>query len=196
MDTIRDYISLRYPNWLDYARYQARVNNFEGWEEDLLNDVVCDLMKKDEAKLLEMLHRQTKKIVNGVPTTELDKFVLKMLKLNATSTVAPFRKNTLGNKIISRENGEIKTMHRAELNGHDCHDEEYDPELNYRLDAMHDANIWRLRKNGYTRPALDLYRRHFIRGAALEKFTETEQDAIQRIRQFLVITKKTLLDES
>ena len=195
MSTIKDYIAFRYPNWLDYARYQAKVNHFEGWEEDLLNDVVCDLLKKDEDKLLEMLHKQTKKIVNEVPTTELDKFVLKMLKLNATSTVAPFRKNTLGNKIISRENGDIQTMQRTQLNGHDCHDTEYDPELNYRLDAMHDANIWRLRKNGYTREALDLYRRHFIRGRPEDQFSEAEQENLKKIRQFLVITKKTLLDD-
>lgn len=195
MDAIRNYISFRYPNWLDYAKYQARVNHFDGWGEDLLNDVVCDLLKKPEEKLLQMLQKQTKKIVNGVPTTELDKFVLKMIKLNATSSVAPFRKNTLGNKIISRANGEIKTATTTELNGHDCNDEAYDPSLNKKLDAMHDTNIWRLRKNGFTRPAIDLYRRHFIRGRPINHFSEREQNAIKRISQFLIITRKTLLDD-
>lgn len=195
MQTIRNYIAFRYPNWLDYARYQAKVHHFQGWEEDLLNDVVCDLLTKDEDKLLDMLHRQTKKIVNEVPTTELDKFVLKMLKLNATSTVAPFRKNTLGNKIISRENGNIQTIQKTEINGFDAGDEAYDPELSQRLDRMHITNIRRLEKNGFNPSAVSIYKRHYVSGYPADDFTEPEQEALESIRTFLTYSKKTLLDD-
>jgi hypothetical protein len=192
---IRSYIAYRYPNWLDYARHMARVHRFEGWEEDLLNDVICDLLTKPEAKLQEMLDAHTTRLVNGTPTTELDKFVLKMLNMNATSPVAPFRKNTLGNKVISRADGKIQTAQKTCLNGFDTTDEDYDPELNTRLDRMHNNNIHRLRVNGFNAGAVQVYRVHFIRGTAAEQLTETEQAALQIIKQFLIHSKKTLLDD-
>jgi hypothetical protein len=118
-----------------------------------------------------------------------------MLKTNATLPAAPFRKNTLGNKIISSENEEIKTIHRIQLNGYDCQNEEYNHDLNNKLDAMHESNIQRLQKNGYTSQAIDIYSRHFIRGVKIKHFTETEQKHIKSIREFLISTKKTLLDD-
>lgn len=195
MDPINCYISFRYPNWLDYAQHMARVHHFEGWGEDLLNDILINLLKKDEDLLLGLLARKTKKIVNGKPTCELDKFVLKMIHMNAFSPVAPFRKNTLGNKIIARNNKKVITARNVEINGHDFEDTEYNAEFNGRLDRMHSQNIHRLTKNGFNQSAVNLYETHFIRGRPLAEFTETAQDDISRIRQFLVVTKKTLLDD-
>jgi len=195
MSTIRSYIAYRYQNWLDYARHMSRVHHFEGWEEDLLNDVICDLLSKPEAKLQEMLDAHTAKLVNGTPTTELDKFVLKMLNMNATSQVAPFRKNTLGNKVISRTDGKITTAQKTTLNGYDTTDEDYDIDLNNRLDRMHDTNIRRLRVNGFNSDAVQIYRVHFVSGTPAEQLTEIQQAALQNIKQFLINSKKTLLDD-
>ena len=190
----RDYIAFRWSNWLDYARYMARIHGFAGWENDLLNDIICDLLRKPDTKLNEMLDRKTRKTVNGAPTTELDKFVLAMLRQNAESKVAPFRKNTLGNKIISRANGKVETAHRVRLNGYDVEAGAYDDALNNTLDAMHERNKGRMAAHGYTARAFELYRRHYIEGEKMEAFNEADRLSIQKMKNLLTI-KKTLLDD-
>jgi len=180
---------------MDYARHMARVHHFAGWHEDLLHDIICDLLKKPEEKLQNMVDAKTKKMVNGVPTTELDKFVLSMLKMNACSPVGPFRKNTLGNKIISRSGNKVETQHTTEINGFDAILEEYDTTMNNKLDTMHAHNIHRLGKNGFDSEAIRLYNLHFIKNMPLRDLTETQEDSVRRIKDFLSITKKTLFDE-
>lgn len=195
MDALNNYISFRYPNWLDYANYQARVHKFDGWAEDLLNDVILDLLGKNKDFLNGLMERKTRKIVNGKPTTELDKFVLRMLHLNAFSPVAPFRKNTMGNKIIARGPGnQVQVKYNTELNNTDREDETYCDELNCRLDAMHARNLHRLKRNGFNNDAVLLYHQHFIFNAPLDHFPEHEQENINIIRSFLLI-QKTLLDD-
>ena len=194
METIRSYIVYRYPNWMDYARHMARVHHFNGWAEDLLHDIICDLLKKPDEKLLRMINAKTKKLVNGQPTTELDKFVLHMLKLNASSQVAPFRKNTLGLKITARSGNKVETQHSTELNGFDAICEDYDPAASRRLDDMHRHNLHRLENNGFNKTALKLYRFHFIKNTDITGLTEAEQDAISRIRIFLTQKQRTIWD--
>lgn len=196
MSTIREYIAYRYQNWLDYASHMARVHNFEGWQEDLLNDIICDLLSKPQDKLDTMLSAKTKKIVNGTPTTELDKFVLSMLKMNACSAVAPFRKNTLGQKIVSRAGKKIIACHHVQLNGYDAIEEEYSTSKNDKLERMHKINIQRLQKNGFNEKAVEIYKRHFVGSEKEASFTDSEKDALTRIRQFLIVTRKTLLDDN
>lgn len=196
MAALNDYIEFRYPNWLDYARHMATVHHFEGWETDLLNDVILNLLQKPADKLNGMLARKTKKQVNGLPTTELDKFVLKMLHMNAFSPVAPFRKNVLGNKIIDRNGARVTTRQQVELNGADFEDgDQYDAERFTRLDAMHTGNMQRLKRNEFNREAARLYKLHFIHGMPLAEFSETEQDEIEQIRRFLTAYEKTLFDD-
>lgn len=195
MDALNNYITFRYPNWLDYARHMARVHKFDGWAEDLLNDVILDLLGKNKAHLNGMLERETRKIVNGKPTTELDKFVLRMLHLNAFSPVAPFRKNTMGNKIIARGPGNrVEVKRDTELNGHDSADEFYCDELNARLDAMHQQNINRMVKNGFNSNAVRLYFQHYILNEPIDGFEEAARENINIIQEFLT-AQKTLLDD-
>lgn len=184
---IREYIAFRYPNWLDYATYQARRNGFEGWEGDLLNDVIINLLEKDETMLEGMLNATTRKIVNNKPTTELDKFVLRMLLLNATSATAPFRKNTLGNKIISRADKKIQTIEKQEANLTiiDRPDEQYDEVLDKTIETMHHRNIKRLKRNGFTSSAIGYYHAHFVEGKKIEDFHEMDQLRIMQIKEFL-----------
>lgn len=195
MPNIREYIAYRYNNWLDYATHMSKVHHFAGWEEDLLNDVIVDLLQKPEEKLSRMLQAHTKKLVNGTPTTELDKFVLKMLKLNACSNVAPFRKNTLGQKIISRAGNQATTCHHVELNGYDTIDDEFSAEHGNKIEQMHRRNIHRLRVNGFNEKAVDMYTRHFVKSEPETTFSEPDREALANIRQFLIVTKKTLLDD-
>jgi len=195
MDQLNRYITFRYKNWLDYAKHMSRVHKCDSWADDLLNDVLVDLLQKPESLLTGLMSRKTKKIVNGAPTTELDKFVLRMIHLNAFSPVAPFRKNTLGNKIINRDNNKVEVKKNVELNGHDCPDEVYNMELNNKLDVMHAHNIHRLGQNGFNTEAIKMYQTHFIRGRPVTEFSETQQEEITKIRQFLVVTKKTLFDD-
>lgn len=195
MDELNKYITFRYQNWLDYATHMARVHRFEGWETDLLNDCLIELLKKDRELLLGLLSRKTRKIVNGKPTTELDKFFLKIMHLNAFSPVAPFRKNTLGNKIINRHKNRVETAKKTELKGHDIPDEDYNMEINNKLDTMHACNINRLGNNGFDTAAIKIYTSHFIHCKPLKQYTESEQEDIKQIRNFLSNTQKTLLDD-
>lgn len=195
MQKLKDYINFRYNNWLDFSRHMARIHKFDGWGEDLLNDVIENLLKKEPEKLRGMLRRKTKKIVNGKPTTELDKFVLKMLRMQAFSQVGPFRKNTLGQKIIKRlPNNKVLVKHSTTISGEDIIDENYCTDLNDKLDLMHSQNVLRLRRNGFNLTSIKLYRLHFIRGEPFKKMSETEQESINIIRQFLTVTRKTLYD--
>lgn len=195
MDELNRYIAFRYPNWLDYATHMAKVHKFVGWEYDLLNDCIIELLKKDKALLLGLLARKTSKIVNGEATTELDKFILRIMHLNAFSPVAPFRKNTLGNKIINRQKKQVQTIKRTELSGHDVADETYNMEINNKLDLMHSRNIKRLCDNGFNANAVKLYQTHFIVARPLKEYNDQDQDHINEIQQFLSTTRKTLLDD-
>lgn len=82
---IEKYITKRYERWLDYSNYHCELAGMPDEASDVLNEVLCDLLQKDNAKLEKLL--QAKK--NGY--TELDFFVLRMIKLNATSDTSPYR---------------------------------------------------------------------------------------------------------
>lgn len=196
MAALNDYITLRYNNWLDYAKHMARVHRFEGWADDLLNDVLADLLTKDKKMLNGLLNRKTQKIVNGQPTTELDKFVLKMIQMNAFSAVAPFRKNTLGNKIINRSGDQVETAQHVELSKDDSPDATtYNHEFKNRLDDMHTRNMSKLRKNGFSAKAVELYYQRFVSNRQLSDFNDIQQADIERLERYLTNKKISLFDD-
>lgn len=82
---VNNYITKKYDRWLDYAKYQCGQVGIANESYDVLNEVLCSLVQKND-KLLERL-LETKR--NGY--TELDFFVLKMIKLNATSPTSPYQ---------------------------------------------------------------------------------------------------------
>ncbi len=82
---VEKYISKRYNRWLDYASYHCGLAGMPEEACDVLNEVLYSLLQKDSSKLEQLL--SIKK--NGY--TELDFFVLKMIKLNATSDTSPYR---------------------------------------------------------------------------------------------------------
>jgi len=182
--TITAYIGFRYPNWMDYARHQCRVQHLEGWECDLMNEIIVDLMRKPECKLADLMSRPTRKIVNGQPTTELDKFVLTMIKCNAQSRFASFRKNTVGQKIIATQGRMVEVATFCELSeaAEPLDDCTYNPELAAKMDRMHTRNLKLMKQNGYSCEAIELYIKHYIDS---KKVTQKQQIVLLNIQKFL-----------
>jgi hypothetical protein len=95
MDEINAYISKRYPFWLDYAVYHAEQARLHDQGQDLLHTVLESLLRKDPGLLSELLSRTRRsRSKKDEIYTELDYFVLRMIKLNATSLLAPYRQIT------------------------------------------------------------------------------------------------------
>ncbi len=82
---VNNYITKRYERWLDYSRYHCGRQGMADEEGDLLNEVMISLLEKPEEKLLELYNKKHKQY------RELDYFVLRMIKMNATSDTAPYR---------------------------------------------------------------------------------------------------------
>lgn len=180
---ITAYIAFRYPNWMDYAHHQCRVHKLESWECDLMNDIIADLMSKPESKLADLMSRETRKIVNGRPTTELDKFVLFMIKQNARSKFASFRKNTVGQKIITTGACvEVATFCELSEATDPIDETTYNAERAQRLDRMHTRNIKLLKRFGYSAEAIEMYIKHYIEG---RKPTKSEETHLLNIQNFL-----------
>lgn len=82
---VNNYIAKRYDRWLDYSKYHCGLAGTPDEANDVLNEVLCALLQKDDKMLCALLSAKK----NGY--TELDFFVLKMIKLNATSDTSPYR---------------------------------------------------------------------------------------------------------
>lgn len=83
---IRNYINERYDRWLDYSTYHCNRSGLKGHDVDLLNEVLISLLEKPKSQLMKLYE---KKKPNGY--RDIDYFVLRMIKLNATSKTAPYR---------------------------------------------------------------------------------------------------------
>ena len=82
---VNNYIAKRYDKWLHYASYHCGLVGISDEAHDVLNEVLCSLLQKSDRLLEKLL--STKK--NGY--TELDFFVLRMIKLNVTSPTSPYQ---------------------------------------------------------------------------------------------------------
>lgn len=182
---ISAYITFRYPNWMDYSRHQCKVQHLEGWADDLMNDIIADLLRKPEDKIEGMISRETRKIVNGRPTTELDKFVLTMIKVNASSHFASFRKNTVGQKILNTKGNIVEVATFCEISDKNDQEDEstYNTSRAATLDRMHAANLKNLELYGYSAEVQQIYTQHFIQS---EPMRGTRQKMIiKQITNFL-----------
>ena len=84
-EEINKYIQKRYDRWLDYASYHCSCAGIADEAIDVLNEVLLDLLQKPECKVVGLLKKKSGQY------TELDYFVLRMIKLNATSPTSPYR---------------------------------------------------------------------------------------------------------
>ena len=94
--TISQYIEKRYSRWADYASYHSSLAGISEDAGDILNEVLLSLLQKDPARLQRMLQKRK----DGY--TELDFFILKMIKLNSHSMTSPWRHKA--NDLPSDEN--------------------------------------------------------------------------------------------
>lgn len=84
-EALKKYIEERYKGWLDYAKYQTSLAGIGDEARDVLNEVLAMLLEKPEAKTERMLGSTQGEY------TELDSYILRMIKLNATSDTSPYR---------------------------------------------------------------------------------------------------------
>ena len=91
--TINNYVNERYENWLDYAKYQAVKNNI-GDAPELLNTVILEVLSENSNdRIEEMMNDKNNK------GSQLDFFILYMLRLNASSPTSRFRYKSRYEKI-------------------------------------------------------------------------------------------------
>lgn len=85
---VNQYITKRYKNWLDSAKFRCKQAGIPDEAMDVLQEVLCSLLQKDDEMLSGLLNRKK----DGY--TELDWFVIRMIELNATSLTSPYRQKT------------------------------------------------------------------------------------------------------
>lgn len=84
-EALNKYIEKRYDRWLDYAKYHCSLAGMTGEAIDVLNEVMCMLLQKDPDYISRLMNSKQGKY------TELDFYILQMIKLNVTSDTSPYR---------------------------------------------------------------------------------------------------------
>lgn len=72
---------------MDYSEHFCLQAGFPDEAVDILNEVVCDLLKKDSVKLIHMRNTASK----CGKYKELDIYVLRMIRLNIFSPTSPYQ---------------------------------------------------------------------------------------------------------
>lgn len=85
IDNVRQYISRRYPRYLDYSSYHCAKAGIPDEAQDVLHETIADLLGKEQ-EYLERLYSAKK---NGY--TELDFLLLRMINLNTHSSTSPYQ---------------------------------------------------------------------------------------------------------
>ena len=86
--SIDQHITNNYSRYNDYAEYHASLAGIPDEAGDILDEVLLNLLQKPHQKLSSLLSRKKQ------GHTELDFFVLKMIKINAHSKTSPYRHKT------------------------------------------------------------------------------------------------------
>lgn len=85
IEAIKSYVSSRYPRFLDYSKYHATRAGIADEYIDILNEVMISLFCKDFGYLAKLYSTKRNNY------TDLDFFVLQMVKLNVHSLTSPYR---------------------------------------------------------------------------------------------------------
>jgi len=85
MEAVRRYVSSRYPRLLDYSAYHCSIAGMADEAADVLDEVILDLLQKDEQKVIRMMTSRKGKY------TELDFYVLRMINLSVHSATSPYQ---------------------------------------------------------------------------------------------------------
>lgn len=85
MPDLNTFITSHYPRWVEYATYHVRQSRLPVDPAEVVNDVLCTLLERDVAKLERLMNARNK---DG---TELDFFVMRIIKISIHSPRSPFR---------------------------------------------------------------------------------------------------------
>jgi len=85
IESVKQYVTARYPRWEDYSKYHCSHAGIEDEATDVLNEVVLSLLEK-EIDVVERLYS-----TRQGQYTQLDFYVLQMLKLNVHSATSPYQ---------------------------------------------------------------------------------------------------------
>lgn len=103
IDEVRKYANLRYSGWLDYSEFHCSEAGIPDEAFDILNEVLLSIFSKDPAFILSLFSRPGKTRKNEV-FTELDFYILRMIRLNITSPTSPYQSRYISkNKYLDRE---------------------------------------------------------------------------------------------
>jgi len=86
---INQYLKKSYQRLLDYSIFHASRAGIPDEATDVLNEVILALLQMDDTRVMNLL--SSKKIEKGIERSELDWFIMKMIKLNCYSETAPYR---------------------------------------------------------------------------------------------------------
>lgn len=113
---IEKHIAENYKKWLDYARFFSQQGGIPDEAEDVLQEVIIMVLAKGEPFILKLLKKPAQKSCK----TQLDAYVLRLLKMNAVSNTAPYK-----NRYKVRYNTELKDSN-VDLSRFDLIDEDYE----------------------------------------------------------------------
>ncbi len=85
IESVKRYATARYPRWEDYSKYHCTQAGIEYEATDVLNEVMLSLLEKD-IYVLERLYS-----TRQGQYTQLDFYVLQMVKLNVHSVTSPYQ---------------------------------------------------------------------------------------------------------
>lgn len=90
MEDVKRYANERYPRWLDHAQYHCIQQGIPDEANDVLNEVLASIFAKDEDYVIK-LYSKPGKGKKGEVYTELDFYVLRMIRLNSYSPTSPYQ---------------------------------------------------------------------------------------------------------
>ena len=85
IESVKQYAAARYPRWKEYSVYHCSQAGIEDEATDVLNEVMLSLLEKD-MDVLERLYS-----ARQGQYTQLDYYVLQMVKLNVHSSTSPYQ---------------------------------------------------------------------------------------------------------
>lgn len=179
---IEKYIGKRYERWLDYARYHCGLCGIVDESEDVLNEVVLSLLKKSETKL-EVLFASKKG-----QYTELDFYVLRMIKLNASSPTSPYQSKY---KAIPVD----VNVDYSRLEIEDCCEEQTD-RSGYVLEKMHELRTIIL-ELGFSEKAMALFEFRFFQDGAFKDWDgdESIKELYDQYSKIMDVVKRKIKGE-
>lgn len=153
---VNQYIAKRYIHWLEFSKFTCSKHGMQGEEIDVLHEIIIDLDKKDNSKLVSMI--SAKKIHKGQEFSELDFYVLGCISRNITSPTAPYLHK---NKPIPKAN---KNLNR--LNIPDIIDDETD-HAGYVFERMNEIRKL-IESMGFSEKAMAIFEYRFFEDGSVK----------------------------